>query len=283
MAEPQIRIKDSKGNEAFSVNGEDGFVAVGGKKTNVPKKLNTLVVRDTAQKHRLALNGNEGRVSVRDAEAKETVALIGPEAFVAVGGESHDGTVLVRGGDGVPLVELGARAATAVIGVGNAGRPGVISVFDGTPAESIQINGATGDIVLQNADCAEEFEVVGEAAPGSVMVLNDAGGLELSRRPYDTRVAGVVSGAGSLRPGIVLGRTPDGGNRVAVALVGKVYCRVDATREPIRPGDLLTSAATAGCAMRASDRRRAPGAVIGKAMASLAGEVGMIPVLVALQ
>lgn len=60
------------------------------------------------------------------------------------------------------------------------------------------------DIILANADCAEDFDISGadSAEPGMVMVLADDGGVRLSSKAYDTRVVGVISGAGQFRPGI---------------------------------------------------------------------------------
>ncbi|MHB8674710.1 MAG: hypothetical protein ACYDAK_13670, partial [Candidatus Limnocylindrales bacterium] len=71
--------------------------------------------------------------------------------------------------------------------------------------------------------------------------------------------------------------------RVSVALVGKVYCKVDADYGPVDVGDLLTTSPTPGHAMKADDRNRAFGAVIGKAMASLDSGSSLVPILVALQ
>ena len=68
-----------------------------------------------------------------------------------------------------------------------------------------------------------------------------------------------------------------------VALMGKVYCKVDATSSPIQVGDLLTTSKTQGHAMRASDPGRAFGSIVGKALSGLAEGLGMIPVLVSLQ
>ena len=51
----------------------------------------------------------------------------------------------------------------------------------------------------------------------------------------------------------------------------------------MRLGDLLTTSDTVGAAMRADDRDKAFGSVLGKALAPLQDGVGMIPVLVALQ
>jgi hypothetical protein len=92
-----------------------------------------------------------------------------------------------------------------------------------------------------------------------------------------------VSGGAETRPGIVLGHRPGEGRRLAIALAGRVQCRVDADFAPIGVGDLLTTSATPGHAMKATDSRRAFGSVIGKALRPLTSGQGVIPVLVALQ
>jgi hypothetical protein len=68
-----------------------------------------------------------------------------------------------------------------------------------------------------------------------------------------------------------------------VAVVGKVYCKVDAQYAPIEVGDLLTTSPTPGHAMKADDPLRAFGAVIGKALRGLQSGQGLVPILVALQ
>lgn len=152
----------------------------------------------------------------------------------------------------------------------------------------LEVNGdvrVTGDIVLTGADCAEEFDVAEavDIEPGTVMVLDQEGRLQQSHQAYDRRVAGVVSGAGDYRPGMVLDRQQSQDSRVPIALVGKVYCKVDAQYAPIEVGDLLTTSPTAGHAMKADDPRKAFGAVIGKALCRLSNGQGLVPVLVACQ
>jgi hypothetical protein len=69
-----------------------------------------------------------------------------------------------------------------------------------------------------------------------------------------------------------------------VALAGRVYCNVDATEEGVEPGDMLTTSATPGYAMKSTDYTRAQGAILGKAMQRLEkGEKEQILVLVTLQ
>ena len=163
-----------------------------------------------------------------------------------------------------------------VVGVNTAGGPA--GFFEGNVT-------VTGDVFLTGADCAEEFEI-SEAAdfePGTVMVINQEGALQPNQQAYDKRVAGVVSGAGKYRSGITLDKQPSQNNRRPIALVGKVYCKVDARYSPIEVGDLLTTSPTPGHAMKAEDPFKAFGAVIGKALRSLEAGQGMIPILIALQ
>jgi len=115
------------------------------------------------------------------------------------------------------------------------------------------------------------------------MVLGEEGALFPSRQAYDKRVAGVVSGAGSYKPGIVLDKQPFEGNRQPIALLGKVYCKADASYAAIVVGDLLTTSPTPGHAMKADDPSKAFGSVIGKALRPLKEGQQLIPVLIALQ
>ena len=142
-----------------------------------------------------------------------------------------------------------------------------------------------GDIRLLNADCAEDFTISGadSVEPGTVMVLGDEDLLEPSQHAYDKRVAGVISGAGTYKPGIVLDKQPSQANRSPVALLGKVFCKVDARYAPIAVGDLLTTSETLGHAMKAADPFQAFGSVIGKALRPLREGQGLIPILIALQ
>ena len=68
-----------------------------------------------------------------------------------------------------------------------------------------------------------------------------------------------------------------------LVLMGKVYCKVDATSCPIDIGDLLTTSEVKGHAMKATDPYKAFGSVIGKALGPMEGRLGTIPILVALQ
>jgi hypothetical protein len=105
---------------------------------------------------------------------------------------------------------------------------------------------ATGDVVLAGADCAEDFDIAcaENVDVGTVMVIDHDGILRPSQDAYDKRVAGVISGAGDLRPGIVLDKRASQSGRLPLALVGKVYCKIDASHSPVEAGDLLTTSST---------------------------------------
>ncbi|MBN1811337.1 MAG: hypothetical protein JXA14_05845, partial [Anaerolineae bacterium] len=111
-----------------------------------------------------------------------------------------------------------------------------------------------------------------------------AGQLRLADRPYDRMVAGVISGAGGLNPGLVM-QQPEivQGETVPVALCGRVYVWADASYGAIQIGDLLTTSATLGFAMRVSDHQQAQGAILGKAMSRLEDGAGLVLILVTLQ
>jgi len=156
-------------------------------------------------------------------------------------------------------------------------------VFEG----NVRVNKSvtTTDVLILGADCAEDFETMSSAdiEPGTVMAIGDDARLVESDRAYDKRVAGIVSGAGDYKPGIVLGKDASRKDRVPLALIGRVFCKIDATQAPIEVGDLLTTSPTQGHAMKAEDPLKAFGAVIGKALAPLREGRGLLPILVALQ
>ena len=223
-----------------------------------------------------------------------------PPAY-AVEGFSPNGYSAVhgRGGENGVFGESDAKQGSGVFGRNDEGN-GVAGHSDrgvgvkgsgpraGRFEGNVEVTGSVyvdGDVVLTNGDCAEEWDLAsGEAAkPGSVMVVDDAGRIEPCRSAYDTKVVGVLSGAGQYRPALILDRRGDPANRGKLAVLGKVYCMVDAGYGAVAAGDLLTSSPTPAHAMRSSDRERSFGSVIGKALAPLGEGTGLIPIIVALQ
>ena len=181
-------------------------------------------------------------------------------------------------------INLAPTGTGAAIYAKKEGSIGHAEFFDGDVHVTRSVT-VEGDVMLHNADCAEDFTIGANLSvePGTVMVLGDEGVLYPSRKAHDKRVAGVVSGAGGYRPGIILDRQEGEGNRQPIALLGKVYCKVDARYGAIKVGDLLTTSDTPGHAMRVIDPIKAFGAVIGKALRPLREGRGLIPILIALQ
>lgn len=219
------------------------------------------------------------------------VTLDGSQGLIHAGANGTAGLLQIADGKGITNIRLTGNGASAWFGA--SGQAGDILIFANDAKSytnaadaAIWIRGGTGDIILQNADCAEEFEVCDAEGiePGMVLALGEEEGvLALSHQPYDRKVAGVLSGAGGLRPGVVLGRSANARNRWPIALSGRVFCKVDADESPVKVGDLLTTSSTPGHAMAARDHQRAFGAVIGKALAPLRSGKALVPILVSLQ
>ena len=175
------------------------------------------------------------------------------------------------------------------IAVGSSGSPP-----SSATAIALRANGHLSVPVLEirgGSDLSERFEIRKPRQevplePGMVVVIDpeNPGTLMISSKTYDRRVAGIISGAGGLKPGMMMGQEGTAANGASpVALTGRVYCWADASKGPIEPGDLLTSSATPGHAMKVTDHTKAQGAVIGKAMSGLAEGRGLVLVLVCLQ
>jgi len=164
----------------------------------------------------------------------------------------------------------------------------------GTDVVSVDESGYTTVGVLKitgGADLCEQFDIrsiKGELLPSPGMVVSidprSPGDLVISQEPYDRRVAGIISGAGGVKPGMLMGQEGSKANGVnPVALTGRVYCWADASNGPIESGDLLTTSDVPGHAMKVTDYGKALGAILGKAMSSLEEGKGLVLVLVTLQ
>ena len=187
-------------------------------------------------------------------------------------------------------MQTGARSFWDIAVGTSPGNPNALRFFNEGSGDVmvLQTNGTLLCNVLTirgGADLAEPFEMPAHIPKGAVVVIDDesSGRLKLSDRAYDTRVAGVVSGANGIHPGLTLSQQGKMEEGQHVALSGRVYVQADATQAPIKAGDLLTTSDTPGHAMKVTEHSRAQGAILGKAMSALREGKGHVLVLVTLQ
>ena len=171
---------------------------------------------------------------------------------------------------------------------------GTAEYFEDCGSNCIYTNASISTTVLHirgGADLAEPFSVTAlnspKIEPGMLLSIDpdNPGKLRVSSGAYDHTVAGIVSGANGINAGLILAQegVANADGEIAVALTGRVYAKADASFGAIKPGDLLTTSTTPGHAMKATDRDRAAGAVIGKAMTTLDAGRDLVLVLVSLQ
>ena len=164
------------------------------------------------------------------------------------------------------------------VGIGTMNPQALLDVAGMARATVLQITGGS--------DLAETFEFSGAIKSGMVVAIDPErpGRLRIADKAYDRTVAGIVSGANGINPGLTMKQqstVADGS--LTVALTGRVYCWADASNGPISPGDLLTASNTPGHAMKVTNHAKAHGAIIGKAMTKLERGKGLVLVLVTLQ
>ena len=235
-----------------------------------------LIVRGT----NLYLNGNGGGLGINSGRG---LALVD-------GGKGGGGLVINYQNDFGAVNVFGDTTVHGVFGVtdhmvcnGWASFAGGISSTDTVTAKSLQITGGS--------DLAEPYKITAshqvQPLPGMVVSIDPAqtGQMRVSTRAYDATVGGIISGANGIHPGVVLrqaGTVADGA--LPIASLGRVWCWCDADAGgAITPGDLLTTSATPGHAMRVGDYGKAKGAILGKAMSPLKTGKGLVLVLVTLE
>lgn len=286
----RFRLDARGGNMWVGGNGNDGdavlFAASGDNQTLAQA---TIHLDGAGGNAFLGGNGTDGDVVLRSTAGEDRIHLDAGGGNAFLGGNGADGDLVLRSDEGQDRMRFDAAGGNMWIGGNGADGDAVFFAASGDNATladaTIHINGEAGDIILQNADCAEDFDIAGSETvePGMALVLGGDGLLYPCDSPYDTRVIGIAAGAGNFRPGIILGRRHGVEGRMPVALMGRVHCRAETGNGPIAAGDLLTTSAIPGHVMRADDPQKAFGAVIGKALSGLAAGTGMVEAVVALQ
>lgn len=285
------------GGGSYAFTGNVGFGTTS--PVNAIHLLNGAMIYETAEESTVAFGFSYRKA--RGTPAAKTPVLNGDNlGFFAFNGQAP----------------AGAYAGAAIIRVQVDGTPSGATVpgriIFGTPAERMRItsNGNVGigvtnplfklhvggdahftgnvtgsNIAATYQDVAEWVPATKDLQPGDVVVLNSEKNNEVTvaSTPYDTRVAGVVSH----QPGLTLG--VPGAEKEMVATTGRVLVRVDATKAPVKVGDLLVTSDKPGFAMKSEPldlqgrKIHQPGTIIGKALEPLAGGEGMILVLLSLQ
>jgi hypothetical protein len=220
---------------------------------------------------------------------------------------AYDGTQFLANGyiryfvDGA--VSTGTVPTSVAIGTGTTSAADRLTITSGgdvligtttaTPGKKLYVVGDVqfdGSVIgtnirAQYQDVAEWVPSAEDLTPGTVVVVDKRKGntVRASMTPYDTSVAGVVSG----QPGIILGEAS--ASKEQVATTGRVRVRVDASKGAIELGDLLVTSDIPGTAMKSVPVDlggipiHRPGTIIGKALEPLDSGVGEILVLLSLQ
>ncbi len=266
-----MSILNAAGQETVDINSEPSGI---------------VVVRNAAGSTRsyMTAGGSQGG-EIRNYEEDGTLTTI-------IHNVSDAGVVSMRNSAGLETVYLWGRNTAGQTG-------GQIGLKNSSGVETITLNAdSAGDgkittQVLQitgGSDLSENFEINSDKAaiePGMIVSIDpkNVGELVLCKQAFDKKVAGIVSGAGGVKTGMLMGQAgtkADG--KHPVALTGRVYCWVDADASgPVEAGDLITTSNTPGHGMRVGESTRASGAIIGKAMSSLEKGKGLVLVLVSLQ
>jgi len=269
-----------------------------------------LVLREMNQVETVHLQSSTGaglgaRLDMKNGFARTTISANadsgGRAGVIAVYNNDEKLAVVMDGDEGngaggvLTVHDAGGSQRARLDGQGTNGG-GALELFkaDGTKSVSISADivgeGRVTTQVLEitgGADFAENFDIQSaDTRPGMIVSIDPEhpGELTISRSAYDRTVAGVVSGAGGVKPGLMMGQRgtrADGAH--PVALTGRVYCLVDADHGAIAPGDLITTSDTPGHGMKAADHTLSPGTIIGKAMTGLSSGRGLVLVLVSLQ
>ncbi|WP_263418062.1 hypothetical protein [Terriglobus albidus] len=241
------------------------------------------------------------------------IGMVNPVMPLDIKPDANSNWISLNDGSGHVLGSFGRSGNGLIIGTWSGGASNLIlnptgNVGIGTtsPATKLDVNGSVKisgsgasmtfpDNTVQSTawngttcggDYAESIDVTGDRksyGPGDVLVVDPkvAGKFLKSSEPYATTVMGIYS----TQPGLTGRRVgaQKTGEEVPMAMLGIVPTKVSTENGPIKPGDLLVTSSTPGYAMKATDRSRMVGALIGKALDYLDSGTGLIEVGIALQ
>jgi len=156
-----------------------------------------------------------------------------------------------------------AISATGTITGGNIATAGAIT------GASVSVSGTvtgTSFVGIANsakyADLAEKYLADAAYTPGTVVEFGGDNEVTVSTVDHSTAVAGIVSTA----PAYLMNSELQGDYIVAVALTGRVPCRVQG---PVKKGSVLVTGTVPGTAIAIDNLKFKPGCVVGKAMETI--------------
>ncbi len=292
---PGIRIE----NTADTEGGSSGWQLEGGVFTNGAFGFIRRASSGAVDSGRSLVIGSDGTVGIGTFSSTSKLSVNGSVSIGTQNAQSrldvrlpdnNAGNAIQFGSQTYCMGRLGEDASTNTVWLGNVRADGPIEFrINNAMKARVNTNGAFEVKTLQidgGSDLVEGFDSqTADIEPGTLMVIDPLhpGQLMPSTSAYDSKVAGIVSGAGGVNPGIHMGQNGVMDGKHPIAMTGRVYVKCSTTGGPIQPGDLLTTSDIAGHAMKAADRTLAPGATIGKAMSSLDSGEGLVLVLVNLQ
>ncbi len=264
-----------------------------------PSDESAVIYAKNESKHSGAI-GIAGISNPLDEKSKNSYGIVGHSRFVGIRGQStgnnDNGT---RGSGLLGLSKFGAGGVFAsehsysLVADGY----GQIKKWDDSlnlqgNGDALYVNGKSnfnGRIYINSdsnennapLNMVEMFEVNEDEIilPGDLLIVSKKGDsiLSRSRDQYTKSVIGVISH----NPIMIINNSNTEKKIYPVILAGKALCRVDAREKTVNPGDLIVTSNTPGCGMAGEiDSFDKIGTVVGKALDSLADNIGIIPIFI---
>jgi hypothetical protein len=144
---------------------------------------------------------------------------------------------------------------------------------------NIGATGATFNTVFARAttaayaDLAEKYSADADYEPGTVVMFGGSSEVTQCNHDMCSAVAGIIS----TQPAYLMNTELEHKHVAVLALLGRVPCRVQG---PVKTGDLMVSA---GNGRARSETSPASGTIIGKAVQSFTGDIGVVEVAIGIR
>ena len=255
-------LKENNSDSAFLVDGTNGNTTIAGtcSSTGNMSTGGTLTVTSSA-----TFGGGYGSTGVTISNAGN----ISANGNITVDGNLTVSGITTIGSDNTDTVAINATVSTNVVPSATGKNLG----SSGTPWSTVYGNSFSGTATTAKyADLAENYLADSAYEPGTVVVLGGEAEVTLTNSKGDHRVAGIVS----TDPAHLMNSGLEGDNVVAVALQGRVPCKVLGR---VSKGDILVTSAIPGYAC--VNNNPTIGTILGKAIENkIDDSKGVVEVLV---